>query len=213
MYWSGRARAEFEKWPATYMVTLTMRPEMHYHFDAIMYDRFPQLAKEIKALPEGLAAATLFTRRTQVVGPEVTKYLKRVRLRAPFRYLQVAERHREPEPGEVSAVAGRPHFHILLHELELGALVKPEEYRLERGYCTRCARFHTKEGELCDHAYLRQQWTYGFTKIRRCVDSRSATYLCKYISKAMSSRVRASIDYGGEGLVEAGPHLARSGTE
>jgi len=212
MYWSGRARTEFDKSPATYMVTLTMRPEVHYHFDAVMHRNHPELAEalRVQARDTGLAAATLFRFRAQTVGAEVQKYLKRIRLRAPYRYLQVAEAHKESG----SAVSGRPHFHLLVHEQEMGALVHESEYRLDRGYCTRCSRWHTREGELCDHAFVRYQWAHGHTKVVRCMDAKSAMYLCKYVSKSLSFKVRASQGYGEEGLdTKAGLPQTRNGYE
>lgn len=192
MYWAGRAVSEYNRWPSTYMVTLTLRPEMHYHFDAVMHSQFPELAEEIKAFDRGLAAATLFQRRAQVIGREVTLYTKRLRKRAPLRTLIVAEAHAESG----SAVAGRPHFHLLLHEKENGTLINPTEWRMETGWCSRCARNHTSEGEVCDHAFVRHQWPHGFTKVVRCVNEKSVFYLCKYMSKAMATRVRASQGYG-----------------
>lgn len=192
MYWAGRAITEFQRNPSTYMVTLTMRPEMHYHFDAVMHERFPGLASELKASSDGLASATLFAHRARVIGCEVTKYLKRLRKRAPFRTMVVAEAHKEGD----SLVAGRPHFHLLIHEVENGTLIQDSEWRLDQGFCTRCNRIHSDSGMVCDHAFVRYQWPHGFTKVVRCVDEKSVYYLCKYVSKAMMSRVRASQRYG-----------------
>lgn len=197
MYWAHRAVDEFYANPSTYMVTLTLAPEMHYFFDAQMHSSAPELGPRLSAMEKagetGLASATLFRARAQTIGAEVQRYLKRIRKRAPFRYLQVAEAHgSDSHPG----VAGRPHFHILLHELELGTLITESEYKLEAGPCTRCSRWHKNAGELCDHAFVRVQWPHGHTKVVRCIDHKSAFYLCKYMSKAMEVRVRASIDYG-----------------
>lgn len=196
MYWAARAVEEFHANPSTYMVTLTLRPEMHYHFDAVMHQRAPELLPRLREIEKagrsGLASATLFRARAQNMGTEIQRYLKRLRKRAPLRYLQVAEAHREGE----SLVAGRPHFHLLVHEVELGTLVRPGEYRVENGHCPRCDRWHKSAFELCDHAFVRTQWPHGYTKVVRCVDEKTAYYLCKYMSKAMEVRVRASLDYG-----------------
>jgi len=184
MYWAARAQTEFEKSPATYMVTLTMRPEEHYLVDALV-------AKQKKA--NGLASAPLFQERATESGKLVTRYLKRLRKRAPFRCLLVTEAHKEG----ASAVAGRPHFHLLIHEKEYGSLISPDHVADCDGWCSRCNRFQ-KIGEVCDVANVRKQWPHGFTRVVRCHDARSAMYLCKYISKSMASRVRASLDYGKE---------------
>lgn len=200
MYWAGRAITEFQRNPSTYMVTLTFAPEVHYFYDAVMHERFPHLNEELKAR-QGLASATLFAYRARVLGHEVTKYLWRLRKRARFRTMIVAEAHAESG----SAVAGRPHFHILLHEVEDGTLILDTEWRPEAGFCTRCNRVHDKPGEVCDHAFVRYQWAHGFTKVVRCVDAKSVYYLCKYVSKALASRVRASKGYGVEDAHEHGP--------
>jgi len=193
LYWSARAMTEYDRWPSTYMVTLTLRPEVHYYFDAKVHEALrPKHA--IEASEGRLAPATLYAYRARVLGAEVTKYLKRVRKRAPFRYLLVAEAHKN-----AGAVFKRPHFHLLIHEVETGTLVKPHERAAQDGMCHTCGRLHYA-GELCDHAFLRTRWEHGFTKAVLAYDSKSVYYLCKYISKDMQARVRASIDYGEERL-------------
>lgn len=66
--------------------------------------------------------------------------------------------------------SGMPHLHILVHE--------------------------TIEGKSVRERTLSKQWALGFTKFRLATDSRAAAYVCKYISKSMLARVRASIRYG-----------------
>jgi len=67
--------------------------------------------------------------------------------------------------------SGLPHFHMLVHEVEL----KPVTHRI-----------------------LSSQWTLGFEKWRLVPldDLNSARYICKYISKEATSRIRASVGYG-----------------
>lgn len=66
--------------------------------------------------------------------------------------------------------SGLPHFHMLLHE---------------RG------------GEI-KHKMLSSQWQIGFEKWRLTspLEPNSALYLCKYLSKTLAARVRASQGYG-----------------
>jgi len=193
LYWAARAMTEYDRWPSTYMVTLTLRPEVHYFFDAKVRDALrPKHA--IEASEGCLAPATLYAYRARVLGSEVTKYLKRIRKRAAFRYLLVAEAHKNE-----GAVFRRPHFHLLIHEVETGTLVKPHERAAEDGMCHTCGRMHFA-GELCDSAFIRTKWEHGFTKAVLAYDTKSVYYLCKYLSKDMLARVRASIDYGEERL-------------
>ena len=59
MYWQGRAMTEYSRWPNTYMVTLTLRPEVHYLFDAAVHEAMlPKHALE--AASGCLAPATLY---------------------------------------------------------------------------------------------------------------------------------------------------------
>lgn len=66
--------------------------------------------------------------------------------------------------------SGLPHFHMLVHERVAGACVKERT--------------------------LSKQWRAGFSKWRLVHDVRQATYLCKYLSKTLAARVRASQGYG-----------------
>jgi len=195
-FWTGRAMTEYQASPATYLVTLTLRPEMHYHFEAGMQLPLYRGRKLIRdaVAPERLATATQrFRQLAQEEGRAVTAYLDRIRKRARFRYLLVAERHMGNPSSEVF---GKPHFHVLLHEQEVGALIKASEYQEHAGRCTVCDRWHKDAYECCDHAFVRTQWPHGFTKVVRCVDAKSAVYVCKYVSKDPMARVRASLGYG-----------------
>lgn len=64
--------------------------------------------------------------------------------------------------------SGLPHFHILLHE----------------------------QDEPIRKKVLKAGWQAGFSHFKLAVDERSALYLCKYLSKEMNARVRASLKYG-----------------
>lgn len=65
--------------------------------------------------------------------------------------------------------SGLPHIHLLVHDVD-GASVL---YR-----------------HLVDH------WPHGFAHAKLVEDARSASYVCKYLSKSALARVRASSGYG-----------------
>lgn len=66
--------------------------------------------------------------------------------------------------------SGLPHFHMLVHE----------------------------RGEEIKHKMLSEQWRLGFEKWRLtpALEPKAALYLCKYLSKSLDARVRASQAYG-----------------
>lgn len=209
-FWTGRAMDEFQEAPRTWLLTLTCRPEVHYYMDARMQQplyRGNTLVREAVGPLNGLAPATLFRLRAREIGYEVTDYLKRVRkARGSFRYLLVAERHMA-EPSSV--VYGRPHFHVLLHEVG-SPLVLPAEWQVNAGPCEALCKWgstdrqliHKHDGEAHIHALVRKQWPHGYSTALLCGDVRSAVYVCKYVSKDPMARVRASIGYGKISTVE-----------
>lgn len=154
--WTRRAIVETTTRPRTWFGTLTMDP--HYHAAALMRVRaknpnWDQMTKEGR-----------FGALVRYSGRELTLYLKRVRKRsgAPLRYLLVAEEHSQQ-------LAGLPHFHILIHEMDADRPVRKE--------------------------VLKTEWTLGFTRWK-LADTFTARYVCKYLAKEASTRVRASKDYG-----------------
>lgn len=204
-FWTARAMTEFQRSPATWLVTLTLRPEQHAFYEARMQTplrRGKKLLRDAVGPLDGLAPATLFALRAREIGYDITLILKRMRKNlGPFRYLLVAERHMGNADG---AVYGRPHFHMLVHEMDR-ALVAPHEWQHEAGLCEADCRkpdgsliWHSDPGMCHDHAKIRKFWTAGFNSVRRCVDMKSAIYVCKYVSKDPMARVRASIGYGSE---------------
>lgn len=200
--WAGRAVDEFERAACTWMGTFTMSPDQHAMLDLRVAERTGNRA---------LTAVELLRERTCVFGQEVTIWLKRVRdgvyrrtgQSGTMRYLLVAEVHDSEKTDEW--MRGRPHFHMLLHEASVGAVVSVDEYFFKR---------EEVRGDIVENIYaadsamIRQAWTLGFTKFQLCRDSKSAYYLCKYMSKAMMWRVRPSIRYGREPAI-----LPQSGTE
>lgn len=72
--------------------------------------------------------------------------------------------------------SGLPHWHVLLHETG-----KPLTY----------------DGDL------KGSWTNGFDSYKLVRDAAAAGYVCKYLSKDISARVRASLSYGERWLAPA----------
>lgn len=70
--------------------------------------------------------------------------------------------------------SGWPHWHVLLHDLDPMNPVR--------------------------HKLLTDQWHLGFTHYRLATDARAASYVAKYISKSLATRVRASLGYGTGGV-------------
>lgn len=66
--------------------------------------------------------------------------------------------------------SGVPHYHLLIHEKASDRPIRYEE--------------------------LRTFWSHGFYQYRLVKELHEATYLCKYLSKDMRARVRASQSYG-----------------
>lgn len=207
--WAGRAFDEFEKAARTYMATFTLSPEEHALLDVRVSaaGQWPDRSR----LSDADWQRKLFAARAAVFGAELTKWLKLARRRSyerhgeagGLRYLLVAESHDSEKTDEW--MRGRPHFHALLHEQFRGALfsgdpslalLNGQDGELEkRKYKTHSGEW--KEGVfVTDEATVRQEWQLGFTKFQLCFDGKSAFYLCKYMSKALMYRVRASVRYG-----------------
>lgn len=153
--WAARAVAETRVWPRTWFGTLTLSP--HNSFRTLTKARQHARARAVPL--EGESDLTQFIKHVNAIGPEIGRFLKRVRknTQAKLRYLLVAEPHK----------SGLPHFHILVHECE--GLVRYDD--------------------------LKSQWNLGFSSWKLC-DYKSASYVCKYLSKSVRARVRASQRYG-----------------
>lgn len=207
--WAARARDEFDRSAVTWMVTFTMSPSEHALMDARIASRTGNRCSQ---------PTDVLRERTGEFGREVTSWIKRVRKSVfdrtgqtgAMRYLLVAEVHDSEKTDDW--MRGRPHFHMLLHEAEVGAVIPVDDYypvsEVVNGELR--SRIYLK-----DDANVRKQWTFGFTKFERCVDSKTAFYLCKYMSKAMMWRVRSSIRYGREVDVNyaSGSETRESGAE
>lgn len=196
--WQSRCKVEFDNHRMTLFGTFTMSPEQHYLLDAriergTLAERGP-LGRAPRSL-RSMSPNEIFGARVQAFGDELTDWLKRIREgregeKPQLRYLLVAETHNGEKTSEV--MRGRPHYHVMLHTNTPQVLVKGIVG--EQG----SEWFPTKDGHIyvSDNAWLRKQWTYGFTKFELAKDAKAAWYVCKYISKALTCRVRASQRYG-----------------
>ena len=66
--------------------------------------------------------------------------------------------------------SGQPHWHALIHEVDPAKPIRK--------------------------AVLKGQWPHGFTQFKLVENHGAAWYLCKYLSKDLATRVRASLRYG-----------------
>lgn len=197
-FWGERAKAEYEAATLTLFGTITMSPEQHYMLDARIASGTLDARGKVLRPPRNmrdLTAQELFSARVQAFGDELRVYLDRIRKgrdgqKPVLRYLLVAEAHDGATTSE--EMRGRVHFHLMLHTTTPELLVRgrpgepPNEWYVHRN------------GKIfvADTGWLRTQWTYGFTKFEVAKDHRAAWYVCKYITKAMACRVRASHKYG-----------------
>lgn len=166
--WARRAHLEIEQASRTWFVTLTFSPTVR----SVLTSRARMEAAGENEDFDVLADDERFQLIVRVAGPEVTKWLKRVRKRVggkPIRYVLVAEPHKD----------GMVHFHALLHEVANGSLTYRDvtEPWLSLGFV------HAKlvKSDVSEDA---------------TVVSDVAWYVCKYLHKHARARVRASMRYG-----------------
>lgn len=103
-HWYLRAKGELACSERSWFGTLTLRPEEHY---------LAELRARAECARKSVAFDTLppwekFAHLHRANGPELTKWLKRIRKEsgATLRYILVAEAHK----------SGLPHYHVLVHE-------------------------------------------------------------------------------------------------
>jgi hypothetical protein len=124
---------------------------------------------------DDLPEAEQFRERHREIGPEITKWLKRVRKNsgASLRYVLVAEPHTGKSGKGSGANLGLPHYHLLIHEADESSPLRAR--------------------------HMRDSWSLGFSKVilvDQDAELRHAAYVAKYLSKSASARVRASQGYG-----------------
>lgn len=100
--WTARAIDETKVSQRTWFGTLTLSPDRQTW---ARYSAHSILRKGGWGSDE-LSDNRVFQKSCQVIAPEITRFLKRVRKDTPFRYLLVTEQHK----------SGLPHMHILVHE-------------------------------------------------------------------------------------------------
>lgn len=206
LQWADRSLTEYFRSARTWHLTITFTPFAHARLDA----RISARAKKAAAFElNEWTAEELFRKRERVCGEELTRWLKRVRVKeqrrrngelegvmpsslarllsrpsASFSYLLVAEEHRSAETSPV--MLGRPHYHMLIHERRKHELVREHEvHRTAKG-----------EDRVDDGALLKTEWKLGWITGKLCADGRQATYLSKYLDAGLVRRVRASLGYG-----------------
>lgn len=167
--WREKARSELSRASRTWFCTFTLSPDEQFRFKTMARvadhrngDLFEQRTEEDK-----------FRRVCDMIGPEITRYVKRVRKQsgAPLRYLFVTEKH----------ISGDPHFHALIHEVNAGmplrkAVLKEQwllgftRFKLvdePRNAAWYLCKYISKEAATRVRCSLR----YGKEEITTCVDS------------------------------------------
>jgi len=212
--WQTRGKTEYHACPRTYLGTFTMSPENHLLLDYRIEQgvlRDPECVekgwKQPPRLMRDLSAQEILNLRVRYFGYELQAWLKRIRKgdgkREPpeLRYLLVAEQHDSSRTDH--EMRGRPHYHVLLHDLNgQTALGSPAE-ALANGKSGEHERrwYRTKKGWkqgvfLSDTAFVREQFKLGFTKFQFAEDETAVMYVTKYITKTLSVKIRASQKYG-----------------
>ena len=110
--WRLRMKAEVDRGSRTWFTTLTLRPDAH---NIARYGAIMRLKKS-GVHWDDLHPDEQFSEILRELGPEVTKFIKRVRKNsaARFTYACVTEKHK----------SGLPHFHMLWHEAPNGGRIK-----------------------------------------------------------------------------------------
>lgn len=160
--WAARAWHECQISERTWFGTLTCAPDWHVWCDSVCATKKANFVYQTEFQKFGA--------RAQVLGVEVTKYLKKIRKNSGrrFRYLLVSEYHDSERTSDFMRF--RPHLHLLVHEFAGQPLRK--------------------------HDDLEANWTFGWSSWKLVKSSMAAGYVTKYISKAADARVRASLRYG-----------------
>lgn len=110
--WANRAKIEVMSSARTWFGTLTIRPQMRFHYLTVARQDAAARGEDLDALDDEKQFLGIY----QAVSRDVTKFLKRLRKNsgANFRYILACERHR----------SGDPHLHMLLHEPTLSDPVR-----------------------------------------------------------------------------------------
>ena len=201
--WRQRAVAEFSTWPVTCFGTLTLRPEEHYRFDAML--ELGDANRSAVRLRD-LTPQEAFSYRVGMIGGEITNWIKRLRKgdgqhrRPRLRYMIVAEMHESAKTSP--EMRHRPHFHVMLHEMKSSSLFSASPIRAlvdgEAGDWVR-KNYQDEKGVwrpgvfLKDDAFVRKQWTLGHTKFQFAESEKSVRLACAYPTIQGLSEVLAEI--------------------
>lgn len=219
LFWQARAFTEWQNSPRTVFGTITMSVQEQLHLDDLITLRLAKRRVDFNQL----SPVEIFEERVKEFGSEVTKWLKRLRkgdtthIRPALRYLLIAEVH-DSDSTSIE-MRGRPHFHVLLHEQTAGALIHGDPLAVildgePNGEWVRKFR-KNRQGRwepiacVADDAFIRKNWTLGFTNFQWAQSANSAVYVCKYLSKSLMLRVRSSQHYGREAVVGPMDSLAQ----
>lgn len=182
--WMARVGAEFRASVRTWMATFTMSPEQHWEL-------------EKRAAVNGKGVIAEFHREFRQWQRRIYGEAEMAKaMRACTSYLAVAELHDSERTSD--EMRGRPHYHALLHEYVIGALIRDDEceWKWRATKDPTSPRFVYR---VNDDGRLRKAWKLGFTTIELLSSEREAVYVCKYLRKqdGAPGRVKASSRYGG----------------
>lgn len=174
-HWGHRAIAEYRSAPRTWLVTLTINPENVN----LWLSRCRSLMAKQGIDYDALDAHEQFLQLEALGYAEFQKRVKLLRKTSevPIRYLCITEAHK----------SGLPHWHVLMHESDPDRPLRydPHFSGFEWDKVTR------RKIRKCDPF-----WKAGFLKASLVDDPKGARYVCKYLGKSISARVRASKYYG-----------------
>lgn len=184
--WADRAWSEYQEHKQaghrTWKLTLTFDADARTRLRAVAQHRSSKAGKDFEALSPDQQFAEL----QAAAGPEITRFLKRLRKRCgAVRYLACGEQHQD----------GFPHFHLLLHECEPGGITD--------------SLFYGRSWDREKKRMVRERpplWLCGSVQKLKLVDEgpderKQVTYAAKYLSKSSGARVRASLGYGKSALM------------
>lgn len=186
-HWRLRALAEYHSASRTWLATLTLSPaSVSYYLDLTRY-RLNKSGVSYEALSEHDRfiefEGSVFSKRVKLangdwVGGEFQAAMKRLRKNSgvPVRYLCVTEQHK----------SGLPHWHVLLYEQD-----PARPFSSDRDF-----RGKVWNAELKRYEQKEPFWRLGFAKYNLVADAKGAGYVCKYLSKSIGARVRASVRFG-----------------
>lgn len=175
-HWRMRAKLEATLAARTWMATLTLDPAVLSRSLDICRDSMRKQGLDYDALPY----PDRFAQLDRLFYKEFQKRMKLLRknTEVPLRYLAVTEAHK----------SGVPHWHVLLHEMDPDRPLRYDADLLGRQRIT--------VGQRRKWVKIRDPfWIAGFQDFD-LKEPWEATYVCKYLSKSLEARVRASKRYG-----------------